>query len=215
MQTTAEAESRPKSAHRYNVAEQQQIYKSEVERIWKAQFDSLSRKDEPPLTEEDEREFARKARDAAAAQQRPEGMRDSPMPSDDREASMAPDSVKKVMRIKRLVSICVDIARRRYSSTTKIDGVWKTEIVRDPAVIRAYIRKAQIYFGMREYSKCVDACNEATEIDNEHHSGANAREIDQQQQKALQAMYAARENETEEQTKERLQRDPEVSSRPF
>ncbi|KAI5897841.1 uncharacterized protein SCHCODRAFT_02610400 [Schizophyllum commune H4-8] len=123
----AEAESRPKSAHRYNVAEQQQIYKSEVERIWKAQFDSLSRKDEPPLTEEDEREFARKARDAAAAQQRPEGMRDSPMPSDDREASMAPDSVKKVMRIKRL-----------------IDGVWKTEIVRDPAVIRAYIRSRQI-----------------------------------------------------------------------
>ena len=118
MQTTAEAESRPKSAHRYNVAEQQQIYKSEVERIWKAQFDSLSRKDEPPLTEEDEREFARKARDAAAAQQRPEGMRDSPMPSDDREASMAPDSVKKVMRIKRLVCIHVDPAGRRNSSTT-------------------------------------------------------------------------------------------------
>jgi len=50
----AEAESRPKSAHRYNVAEQQQIYKSEIDRIWKAQFDSLSRKEEPILTEEDE-----------------------------------------------------------------------------------------------------------------------------------------------------------------
>lgn len=86
-------------------------------------------------------------------------------------------------------------------------------IKKDPKFIRAYIRKAQIYFGMREYSKCVDACNEATEIDNEHHNGTNAREIDQQQQKALQAMYSARENETEEQTKERLQRDPEVSSR--
>ncbi|KAH0838142.1 hypothetical protein J3R83DRAFT_6393 [Lanmaoa asiatica] len=53
-QKLAEAENRPKSAHRYNVAEQQQIYKSEIERIWKAQFDSLSRKDEPQLTPEDE-----------------------------------------------------------------------------------------------------------------------------------------------------------------
>ena len=35
--------------------------------------------------------------------------------------------------------------------------------------------------------------------------------IEQQQQKAMQAMYSARENETEEQTKERLQKDPEVS----
>lgn len=29
------------------------IYKSEIERIWKAQFDSLSRKDEPQLTDEE------------------------------------------------------------------------------------------------------------------------------------------------------------------
>lgn len=49
----AEAENRPKSAHRYNVAEQQQIYKSEIERIWKAQFDSLARKDEPQLSDDE------------------------------------------------------------------------------------------------------------------------------------------------------------------
>jgi stress-induced-phosphoprotein 1 len=81
-------------------------------------------------------------------------------------------------------------------------------IKKDPKFIRAYIRKAQAYFGMREYSKCLDACTEASEIDV---TKANAREIEQQQQKALQAMYSARENETEEQTKERIQRDPEVS----
>ncbi|KAI8955642.1 hypothetical protein F4801DRAFT_274212 [Xylaria longipes] len=85
-------------------------------------------------------------------------------------------------------------------------------IKKDRKFIRAYIRKAQIYFGMRKYSECIDACNEATEIDNTHHSNANAREIDQQQQKALQAMYAARENETEEQTRERLMKDPELMS---
>ncbi|KAI8628996.1 hypothetical protein F5Y19DRAFT_103764 [Xylariaceae sp. FL1651] len=85
-------------------------------------------------------------------------------------------------------------------------------IKKDPKFIRAYIRKAQIYFGMREYSKCIDACNEASEVDNAHHNGANAREIEQQQQKALQAMYSARENETEEQTRERLMKDPEIMS---
>ncbi|KAK0630235.1 hypothetical protein B0T17DRAFT_527953 [Bombardia bombarda] len=85
-----------------------------------------------------------------------------------------------------------------------------TAIKKDPKFIRAYIRKAQTYFGMREYSKSVDACTEAHDIDNEHHNGANAREIEQQQQKAFTAMYAARENETEEQTRERLARDPEI-----
>jgi stress-induced-phosphoprotein 1 len=87
-----------------------------------------------------------------------------------------------------------------------------TAIKKDPKFIRAYIRKAQAYFGMREYSKSLDACTEAQSVDVEHHAGANAREIDQQQQKAFTAMYAARENETEEQTRERLARDPEVSS---
>ncbi|KAI1756869.1 hypothetical protein F4782DRAFT_484433 [Xylaria castorea] len=87
-----------------------------------------------------------------------------------------------------------------------------TAIKKDPKFIRAYIRKSQIFFGMRKYSECIDACNEATEIDNTHHNSANAREIDQQQQKALQAMYAARENETEEQTRERLMKDPEIMS---
>jgi len=80
----------------------------------------------------------------------------------------------------------------------------------DPKFIRAYIRKAQAYFGMRKYSECVDACTEAQEVDLEHHNGANARELENQQQKAFSAMYAARDNETEEQTKKRLQEDPDI-----
>ncbi|KZL88337.1 heat shock protein sti1, partial [Colletotrichum incanum] len=71
-----------------------------------------------------------------------------------------------------------------------------TAIKKDPTFIRAYIRKAQAFHGMREYSK----------------AGANAREIEQQQQKAFNAMYSARENETEDQTRERLARDPEIMS---
>ncbi|TPX16028.1 uncharacterized protein E0L32_000362 [Thyridium curvatum] len=83
-------------------------------------------------------------------------------------------------------------------------------IKRDPKFIRAYIRKAQAYFGMREYSKCLDACTEAETVDKESHGGANAREIEAQQQKAFAAMYSARENESEEQTRERLMKDPEI-----
>ncbi|RFU77632.1 heat shock sti1 [Trichoderma arundinaceum] len=83
-------------------------------------------------------------------------------------------------------------------------------IKKDPTFIRAYIRKAQAYFGMRKYSDCVDACEEAMQVDVEHHKGANAREIEQQQQKAFSAMYSARENETEEQTRQRLMQDPEI-----
>ncbi|KAH7326449.1 cytochrome c biogenesis factor [Stachybotrys elegans] len=82
----------------------------------------------------------------------------------------------------------------------------------DPKFIRAYIRKAQAYFGMRKYSECVDACAEAQEVDAQYHNGANAREIEQQQQKAFSAMYSARDNETEEQTRERLMNDPDIMS---
>lgn len=85
-------------------------------------------------------------------------------------------------------------------------------IKKDPKFIRAYIRKAQAYFGMRKFSDCVDACTEAQEVDAAHHNGANAREIEQQQQKAYSSMYAARDNETEEQTRERLANDPEIMS---
>jgi stress-induced-phosphoprotein 1 len=83
-------------------------------------------------------------------------------------------------------------------------------IKKDAKFIRAYIRKAQAFFGMRKYSDCVDACTEALQVDQDHHNSANAREIEQQQQKALGAMYSARDNETEEQTRERLMKDPDV-----
>jgi stress-induced-phosphoprotein 1 len=81
-------------------------------------------------------------------------------------------------------------------------------IQRDPKFIRAYLRKAQAYFAMREYNRCMDVCTEALEHDTD---GKNTREIMEQQQKAIQAQYSAREGETEEQTMERIQKDPEVS----
>jgi stress-induced-phosphoprotein 1 len=75
-----------------------------------------------------------------------------------------------------------------------------------PSFIRAYLRKAQALYGMKEYSKCADVCALATE----HDDGTNQREIEQQQQKALQAQFSARAGETDEQTTERIQRDPDI-----
>lgn len=88
-----------------------------------------------------------------------------------------------------------------------------TAIKKDKTFIRAYIRKAQTLFMMKRYPDCLDACEVAAEVDAEHHSGANAKEIEQQQQKALMKMYEKRENETEEQTRERIMQDPDVSDR--
>ncbi|KAI4850855.1 TPR-like protein [Aureobasidium sp. EXF-8845] len=82
-------------------------------------------------------------------------------------------------------------------------------ITKDENFIRAYLRKAQALFAMREYSKVIDVCNEASAHDKD---GKNAREIEQQMQKAYQAQYSAREGETEEETMERIQRDPEILS---
>ena len=79
---------------------------------------------------------------------------------------------------------------------------------RDPSFVRAHLRKAQAYFAMKEFGKCLDVCEEATQADK---AGAFRGEIEAQSQKALYASYSAREGETEEQTTERIQKDPEVS----
>lgn len=50
----AEAEARAKSGHRYNVAEQQAIYRSEIDRIWKAQLAALSNPEPPKVTPKEE-----------------------------------------------------------------------------------------------------------------------------------------------------------------
>lgn len=80
-------------------------------------------------------------------------------------------------------------------------------IKRDPSFVRAYMRKSQALLAMKEYNRALDACSEAVENDKE---GAHAREIEQQEQKCLEAQFSARAGETEEQTMERIQNDPEV-----
>lgn len=84
-------------------------------------------------------------------------------------------------------------------------------IKRDPKFIRAYVRKGQALLAMKEYSKALDALTEAQEQDDK---GQHTREIEQQQQKIMEAQFAARAGETEQETAERIQKDPEVSISP-
>lgn len=79
-------------------------------------------------------------------------------------------------------------------------------ITRDVKFIRAYMRKAQALVAMKEYNRALDVCTEAQE----HDDGSFTREIEQQSQKCLEAQFSARAGETEQQTMERIQNDPEV-----
>ncbi|GAA5893262.1 histone acetyltransferase [Sporobolomyces salmoneus] len=142
----AEMATRPKSAHKYNVQEQQDIYKEEVARIWKSQWDSLTNSTEPLLTQEDEdrqRQNAKAKKIAstnvntpASAMGTPAGDRagtpdsraDSPGLDDGASVVSGKNGGKaKTLRIRRL-----------------INGKWETEIIRDPSVIKAYVHQRSV-----------------------------------------------------------------------
>jgi hypothetical protein len=86
-----------------NLEEQNLKYKSEIERIWKAQFDSLSRKE----VIDDENEDVPKVRQEPLP---PAFRHGSPhyQDRDNREKSVGPDGNRRVLRIQRLVSICLN-----------------------------------------------------------------------------------------------------------
>ncbi|KAK9466069.1 hypothetical protein V1512DRAFT_264665 [Lipomyces arxii] len=81
-------------------------------------------------------------------------------------------------------------------------------ISKDPSFVRAYIRKANAVFAMREYSKCIEVLNAAGEKDVRHE---HTNEIEQLRSKALSARFQAQDGETQEQTLERISKDPEVT----
>ncbi|KAL3465174.1 hypothetical protein BJX64DRAFT_297560 [Aspergillus heterothallicus] len=81
-------------------------------------------------------------------------------------------------------------------------------IKRDRKFFRAYMRKSQALVAMKEYSRALDACTDAQE----HDDGTHSREIEQQQQKVLDAQFSARAGETEQETMNRIQNDPEIMS---
>ncbi|KAG6888652.1 hypothetical protein C0992_007910 [Termitomyces sp. T32_za158] len=78
----------------------------------------------------------------------------------------------------------------------------------DPKFVKAYIRKSNVLFSMREYTKSLEAIQEARDIDEEL---KHTSEIQQQEFKVQQALFSQRGEETQEQTLERAMRDPEVA----
>ncbi|KAF8922160.1 hypothetical protein CPB85DRAFT_1266178 [Mucidula mucida] len=168
-QKMAEAENRPKSAHRYNVAEQQVIYKSEIERIWKAHLTRL-RGGKRLLQQQQQREAQMNPMAVQTYYPGP-GMPGhqfsvpptpmSPAPAASRTTSVERESVgpdgggRRVLRIKRFM-----------------DGEWQTEIIRDPAVIRAYVRHKQL---MEEENTLADSLAPTGDADKDKR--ARKREI--------------------------------------
>ncbi|KAK9479855.1 hypothetical protein V1514DRAFT_327540 [Lipomyces japonicus] len=82
-------------------------------------------------------------------------------------------------------------------------------IAKDPNFLRAYIRKANAYFAMREYNKVVDTLNEVSEKDKDHQ---HFNEIEALRSKALGARFQSQDGETEQETLDRVSKDPEIVS---
>jgi stress-induced-phosphoprotein 1 len=85
-------------------------------------------------------------------------------------------------------------------------------IKKDPDFIRAYIRKASAEIAIKEFTKAINTLDEAKEKDVAAHGGANSKEIDQLYAKAFSQRFQSTDNETAEQTFERVSKDPEVAA---
>jgi len=78
----------------------------------------------------------------------------------------------------------------------------------DSKFVKAYIRKSNILFAMREYTKAIEAIQEAVDHDVDHQ---HTKEISQQEVKCQQALFSQRGEESQEETMQRAMRDPEVA----
>jgi len=57
-------EQRPKSYHKFSIAEQQIVYKSEIDRIWTNQLNALTSTEEPTLSDDDNDEYEERNKNA-------------------------------------------------------------------------------------------------------------------------------------------------------
>lgn len=146
-------DNRTKSGHRYNVAEQNKAYAQEVERIWRAQYQALSSKVEPELSDDEDGA----ATTAAASTSKPLGAMRGLSVSRDMGAADSPGAfsrassvdythdgqhrLTRVLKIQRFVSDCYCVLLSTLlKECEQVDGEWRKEFVRDPHVIKAYIR---------------------------------------------------------------------------
>ena len=146
--------------HRYTVADQQKIYRSEIDRIWNAQVKALSDPREPQLTAEDEMR-------ARGGQQRSRGMTaetpaslnyetprtpyaesyghggETPMDMDDAGSLTRPGhgrSKQKAVRIwRKVISRLIIEIVRALTRLVQTNGKWSKEVIKDHRVAAHYI----------------------------------------------------------------------------
>ncbi|KAJ2157128.1 hypothetical protein GGF46_004718 [Coemansia sp. RSA 552] len=169
----AEIEARPKSAHRYNVAEQQQIYKEEIACIWEKQFKALSLTTPPPEQEAeclmDENVIVPEINDmfgdsaigssisaidpvrmtAGSAMDVSQKLARGALYSANAASTAASAGVNNNQTITAHANLIQPnrkglVIRRAVRSPYTGELMWKTEVVRDLAVIQAYLRQRRI-----------------------------------------------------------------------
>ncbi|CCM04028.1 uncharacterized protein FIBRA_06185 [Fibroporia radiculosa] len=79
----------------------------------------------------------------------------------------------------------------------------------DPKFVKAYIRKSHVLYAMRDYTKAIEAVQQATDVDTEKKHG---KEIQDQVLKCQQELFSQRTDESDEETLQRAMRDPEIAS---
>ncbi|ORZ10114.1 hypothetical protein BCR42DRAFT_381001 [Absidia repens] len=191
----AQIKSRPKSAHRYNVAEQQQVYKEEIERIWNTQWNSLSRTEEPEYSMQE-------IMDDSSADERDMDQMTSPMTPDnvdwrhqrryDRATSESiyDDMTDDNLSVAESYSSQAQTRDRELRITRQIrgdDGQIKAviEIVRDPAVIKAYLAQRHLIMENAANLETIDPTNS-------HEKNARMKKQTQQQLAKLKRMAERR-----------------------
>ncbi len=140
-----EAEALSKSGHKYNVAEQQQIYRSEVSRIWNQQRQALSRTKPPRTNEQDLKPLNRaiKAYESEIKTNQENQAAEAAIEDHAPELEIKQDAV---LKIRRKVSSTIAHTLKELTVTdcplnSQRDNVWHTEFVKDPSVIRQYMQQ--------------------------------------------------------------------------
>jgi hypothetical protein len=145
-----------KSGHKYNVARQQAVYRSEVQRIWDAQRKALENPRPPVLTIEDQMRHeaatnANASKNAIRGQSRSQSILQEGGSTENNRFGTPDSDIQngldnnKVLRIRR-----------------RIAGRWHNEIVREHSVIHAYIRQRQRILDERTSTEALLPTGDAT-----------------------------------------------------
>ncbi|KAJ2820656.1 hypothetical protein IWW50_004975 [Coemansia erecta] len=157
----AEIEARPKSAHQYNVAEQQQIYKEEITSIWNKQHNSLTQP-EPPAESESEAWMDENVIVPEINDMFGDSATGAGITSIDPARMVAGSAMDVSQKLSRSASGSSSqkpatahanfiqpnrkglVIRRAVKSPYTGELMWRTEVIRDLAVIQAYLRQRRV-----------------------------------------------------------------------